>query len=106
MFIWVRFMKSENIIQNFLDEEQRVTKFPSKRKKKMYILFYLAEKFEDNREYSEKEINEILLEWHTFSDPATLRRELYDNRFIDRSRDGRVYRLADKQPTMQDLGIE
>ena len=99
-------MKSENIIQNFLDEEQRVTKFPSKRKKKMHILFYLAEKFEANREYSEKEINEILLEWHTFSDPATLRRELYDNRFIDRSRDGRVYRLADKQPTMQDLGIE
>ena len=43
--------------------------------------------------------HEFLLDWHTFADPATLRRELYDYGFLDRSRDGKVYRLAEKQPT-------
>ena len=47
----------------------------------------------------------MLLDWHTFADPATLRRELYDYRFLDRSRDGKVYRLAEKQPTPEDLGV-
>ena len=40
-----------------------------------------------------------------FADPATLRRELYDYGFLDRSRDGSVYRLAQKQPTPEELGL-
>ena len=99
-------MKSNDFLSNFLDEDKRVVKFPSKRKKKLYVLIYLAGKFEVEREYTEKEVNKLLLKWHTFSDPATLRRELYDNRFLDRSRDGRIYRLAEKQPTPQTLGLE
>ena len=99
-------MKSSDILQNFLDEDNRVIQFPAKRKKKLYVLIYLAGKFEVEKEYTEKEVNELLLKWHTFSDPATLRRELYDNRFLDRSRDGCVYRLAEKQPTPQTLGLE
>jgi len=47
----------------------------------------------------------VLLDWHTFADPATLRRELYDYGFLDRSRDGKVYRLAEKQPTTEELGL-
>lgn len=72
---------------------------------KVYCLFYLAGKFEAGREYTEREVNELLLDWHTFADPATLRRELYDYGFLDRSRDGKVYRLAEKQPAPEALGL-
>ena len=98
-------MELEYILRNFLDGDGKLTAFPAKRKMKIYCLFYLAGKFEAGREYTEREINEFLLDWHTFADPATLRRELYDYGFLDRSRDGKVYCLAQKQPKPEELGL-
>lgn len=92
-------------LRNFLDADGKLTAFPAKRKMKIYALFYLAEKFEAGRDYTEREINDLLLSWHTFADPATLRRELYDYRFLDRSTDGRVYRLGADLPTPEELGL-
>ena len=93
------------VLRNFLDANGKLTAFPAKRKMKVYALLYLAGKLESGREYSEREVNDILLDWHTFADPATLRRELYDYRFLDRSKDGRSYRLADVRPAPEALGI-
>lgn len=93
------------ILKNFMDAEERLKAFPSKRKMKIYALIYLAGKLDAEHEYTEREINEVLLNWHTFADPATLRRELYDYKFLDRSKDGRVYRLADRQPLPEALGL-
>ena len=93
------------ILRNFLDANGKLTAFPAKRKMKVCCLFYLVQKFEAEKDYTEQEINNVLLDWHTFADPATLRRELYDYGFLDRSRDGKVYRLAQMQPTAADLGI-
>ena len=98
-------MELTHILRNFLDASGKLTAFPAKRKMKSYCLFYLAQKFETEKEYTEQEINNVLLDWHTFADPATLRRELYDYRFLDRSLDGKVYRLAEKQPTPEELGV-
>ena len=90
-------------IKSFLDDGGRVTAFPSKRKKKLYVLIYLSRKFEQGKIYSEKEVNELLCTWHTFNDPATLRRELYNHRFIDRDARGTEYRLEAVQPTIEEL---
>ena len=98
-------MELTHILRNFLDGDGKLTSFPAKRKMKLYCLFYLAQKFESERDYTEQEINSVLLDWHTFADPATLRRELYDYGFLDRSRDGKVYRLAQKKPTPEELGL-
>ena len=98
-------MKLTHILRNFLDAEGKLTAFPAKRKMKLFALLYLAQKIPADADFSEREINDILLDWHTFADPATLRRELYDYRFLDRSRDGKAYRLAEKQPTLEDLGL-
>ena len=98
-------MELTHILRNFLDATGKLTAFPAKRKMKLYALLYLAQKIPADTDFTEQEINDILLDWHTFADPATLRRELYDYRFIDRSRDGKVYRLAEKQPTPEDLGV-
>ena len=98
-------MELTHILRNFLDVDGKLTAFPAKRKMKIYCLFYLAQKFEPEKDYTEQEINNVLLDWHTFADPATLRRELYDYRFLDRSRNGKVYRLAEKQPTPEELSL-
>ena len=98
-------MELEYILRNFLDAAGKLTAFPAKRKMKVYALFYLAGKFEAEREYTEREVNDLLLDWHSFADPATLRRELYEYRFLHRSRDGKVYRLAEVQPTPEELRL-
>ena len=98
-------MELTHILRNFLDATGKLTAFPAKRKMKLYALLYLAQKIPADTDFTEREINDILLDWHTFADPATLRRELYDYRFLDRSRDGKVYRLAEPQPTVAELGL-
>ena len=98
-------MELTHILRNFLDGDGKLAAFPAKRKMKIYCLFYLARKFEAEKEYTEQEINNVLLEWHTFADPATLRRELYDYGFLERSRDGKVYCLAQKPPKPEELGL-
>ena len=54
-------MKNElSEIAPFLDINGRLIAIPSKYKKKLIALWYLAEKFEARRKYSETEINELL----------------------------------------------
>lgn len=78
-------------LQHFLDAELRIKVWPSKQNKRIIILHYLASKFQDGNSYTEKETNDLLLKWHTFNDPALLRRELYEHKFLDRTRDGKSY---------------
>lgn len=89
-------------IDNFLNSQGQLTAFPTRRKMKMLALRYLAGKFEPGRVYSEREVNDLLNLWHTFEDPATLRRELYNGRFLDREASGRSYWLEEEQPEPDD----
>lgn len=98
-------MELTHILRNFLDTDGKLTAFPAKRKMKLYALLYLAQKIPADTDFTEREINDILRNWHTFADSATLRRELYDYHFLDRSRDGKIYRLSQTQPTPEELGV-
>ena len=91
------------ILKSFLDNEDRLTAYPSKRKMKLYALIYIAGKIEKGRTYTEKEINSVLNSLHTFNDPATLRRELYTHRFLDRDSYGKEYRMEEHQPAIEEL---
>ena len=93
-------------IKNFLDDSGRLMRYPAKRKRQIYALFYLASKFEPDKRYTEKEVNEILNKWHTFKDWAMLRRDLYDCRFLNRKADCSEYWLEDNQPTLASLGLD
>lgn len=75
----------------FLDREGRLTALPAKNKKKLMALWYLAQKIDSERSYTEGQINALLDEWTAFHDPATLRRELYNKRLLDRTPDGKSY---------------
>ncbi len=93
-------------LNNFLDSDGRLIRYPAKQKLKMLSLFYLASKFEKDRIYSEKEINQILKNWHTFGDWAMLRRDLYDKWFLGRKPDCTAYWLEENQPTLESFGFD
>ena len=96
-------MSAPREIQSFLDSEGRLTRMPSKRRKKLIALSYIADRLPEDGIYSEKQFGELLCELHTFNDPATLRRELYDNYLIYRTPSGTEYSVNPERPTAEEL---
>lgn len=78
-------------LQRLLDDSGRIKRWPKQKDYKRLVLEYLAGKFEYNRKYSEKEVNAIIQEWHTFEDYFLLRRELIESRLMLRTRSGSEY---------------
>lgn len=78
-------------IKNFLDNNDKVKVWPSKRNKKLKILNYIITKFEDDVVYTEKEVNSIINDIHTFNDSALIRRELYENNYLGRTKNCSEY---------------
>jgi predicted transcriptional regulator len=79
------------VLKNYVDENERLTVIPASRKKLMVVLRWLTDKFEVGREYSEKEVNEIINRHH--EDHATLRREMISFKLMKRdSRKGLYWR--------------
>jgi len=79
-------------IKRFLNEAGRLMVWPKKQSDKELVITYLATKFAFTRSYQEREVNEVLTEWHVFSDWPLLRRELYERGYFDRNRNGADYR--------------
>ena len=84
-------MASDSELQNHLDNEGRLVAWPSKREVQQLALDYLATKFESGQIYSEMEVNALLNSWHTFGDPALLRREMYERGLLNRHKNGAEY---------------
>lgn len=78
-------------VGRFLDAQGRLASWPAKVTDKLSVLEYLSTKFAYEKAYSEQEVNQLLKEWHTFHDWPLLRRELFENGFIKRNRDGSNY---------------
>jgi len=85
-------------LRPFIDETGRLARWPARQKVQRMAVAYLATRFEAGREYSEKDVNFLLMDWHGFADWALLRRMLCDWRYLDRERDGTRYRLAPASP--------
>lgn len=80
-----------DILERFIDDEGKIKQLPAKKEPRLVVLSYLAEKFEEGRDYTEKEVNAIIDGWHTFGDYFLLRRELIDWGLMRRERDGSRY---------------
>jgi hypothetical protein len=78
--------RTRSVLTNFLDGE-RIKELPASRAKRQVVLAWLAERFEAGRRYPERDVNELIQRHHP--DYAWLRRELVDNRFMQR--EGGVY---------------
>jgi hypothetical protein len=72
------------ILQNFIDEGDRLTGISAQRKKRLAILRWLVEDFQPGTRYAEAEVNRIISRRHP--DFATLRRHLVDEELMQRHR--------------------
>lgn len=62
---------------------RRLVELPAQRSKRLVVLERLALEFEPGRRYAEPEVNALLSDFH--DDYATLRRQLVDEGFLDRT---------------------
>lgn len=63
----------KQVLSNFF-KYGRLTRIPTQRKKREIVLAEILKQFDFDREYDEKEVNEILLHYH--EDFCTMRREM------------------------------
>ncbi len=77
------------ILKDYLAEDGAIAKLPTNHRKLDVILRYIAEKFEFDRTYTEKEVNAIIGALNP--DISGLRRDLISVGLLDRERDGSAY---------------
>jgi hypothetical protein len=71
----------------------RLTSIPAQLKKRQIVIERLAQEFEPGRTYTEREVNQVLVEVH--DDVATLRRGLIEHKLMER--DHGIYRRVPGQ---------
>lgn len=77
------------VLDNFFNKDGSLKHLPAQRKKKLIVLERLVKGLEPHRKYTEKEINEYILNFH--EDFATVRREFIMNHFM--YRENGIYEL-------------
>ncbi|MBT3219124.1 MAG: metalloregulator ArsR/SmtB family transcription factor [Proteobacteria bacterium] len=76
---------------------RRLRQLPTKRRKLLVILSWVAQHFESGRTYTEAEVNTVI--WAFYSDHARIRRDLIDFRFLRREGGGGKYWVpSENQP--------
>jgi DNA-binding transcriptional ArsR family regulator len=81
----------EKVLRSFVNGD-RLNKIPASRKKREVILKWLVNKFEPEKNYTKKEVNEIISRHHP--DYGTLRREFIGYQLMKRD-DGIYQRLSE-----------
>jgi len=77
------------VLKVYLAKDGTISQLPTNQRKLDVILRYLVEQFEFDREYSEREVNEIITAYN--EDVSGLRRDLISVGYLDRKRDGSAY---------------
>ena len=79
----------KKVIHDYTRKDGSLKTLPSQRKKLEAILRYVVKAFDEEKHYSEKQVNEILKRYH--NDTATLRRELVGFGLMQREGGGGEY---------------
>ncbi len=83
----------DTVIRNFFDANGKLKAMPSQKKKKLVIFEYLISKLNPEQQYTEKEVNTFIKQYH--EDCCTIRREFIIHGFMDRNES--VYRVNKEQ---------
>jgi DNA-binding transcriptional ArsR family regulator len=78
-------------LHGFFDKQGRITRWSSKLKEQRAMLEFLVAKFEPGRDYSEKEVNDLLQQWYLDPDFVLIRRSMIDAGLLQRTKDGARY---------------
>ena len=74
-----------------INEFDEIIRWPKKSTDKEFVVKFLSEKFNNNKKYSEKEVNKVINRFHSFNDIPLLRRELISRKLLLRKDDGSQY---------------
>ena len=80
-----------NKMSQKLIKEDKIIRWPKKVIEKEFILEYISKKIISNKKYSEKEINQIIIENILFVDYVLIRRELVERGYLNRTKDCKEY---------------
>ena len=80
-------------IRGYFNDEGKIFQWPTKHAKKRLVLEYLVAFFKANRQYTEREVSELLNQHHTFGDAALLRRAMFSGGLLCRTKDCSAYWL-------------
>lgn len=92
---------ASNVLRNFIRSGRLVT-IPAVRAKRLIVLDHLAQEFEPGLRYLERDVNDILAQYHP--DVASLRRHLVDEGFMERDA-GEYWRAGGTYPIDEDGGF-
>ena len=76
---------------NYYDTDGKLLQYPSKKPMRILALAKIGECFEQDKKYTEKEVNEIIKSNIAFSDVELIRREMFQYKILGRLRDGSEY---------------
>lgn len=80
-----------NVLSYFIDLDGKINALPKKPLPRRMILRYIADRLPSYGHLTESAVNDTLSQWHTFGDPALLRRELCEAGILMRDRGGLSY---------------
>lgn len=89
----------------FFDAKGRLVQWPAKASQRMLCLWVIWVRIPPRKPLTEEQLNRLLKSEHLFSDPALLRRELFDRRMVNRTPDCREYRRIEQRPPDQALAL-
>lgn len=78
-------------LHRFIDRDGLVTLWPRRERDREAVLDYVVSKLQRNHLYNEAEVNDLLNAWHTFQDPASIRRYMIDYGYLGRTSSGDRY---------------
>lgn len=81
----------ESKLKRYYDEEEKLIQYPTKKPLRVMALEKIAKDFEMGRDYTEKEVNEIIRSHIAFSDHELIRRKLFQYKFVGRLKNGSKY---------------
>ena len=83
--------KEAKRLASYYDSDNKLKQYPKKHTYRMIVLEKIHAAFEFDRTYTEKEVNEIIKDNISFNDIEYIRRELIDNKLLNRLLDGSKY---------------
>jgi len=94
----------EKVLRHF-DAEGRMIRWPGRTNHQDLCLWVIWSAIPAKERFSEREINQFIIDGHLFGDHAILRRSLVDAAMLARTPDGRIYRRIEKQPPPDALAL-
>ncbi len=82
----------------YFDSGGILQSWPARFNLQLLCLWVLWSRLPPDTSYSEREISDLLRDWHEFGDHALLRRAMFEAKLVDRTIDGRAYRRIEQAP--------